>query len=165
MDLYICRHGIAAELGEDGITRDADRPLTAEGKRKLNQIGKALNLLEIEVELVVSSPYVRAIETAEILYDSLHVQRAMEVTEELIPNGNVRQFLALMRKLNPKSVLVVGHEPYLSSLIALLVSGNPDAAILMKKASICKLVVNRLEFGRCACLEWLLTPKQMGLMR
>ena len=164
MDLYICRHGIAVELG-DGVTRDAERPLTPEGKRKLNQIGKALNLLETNIELVVSSPYVRAIETAEILYESLHVQNAMEVTEELTPNGNVRQLLALLRKLHPKSVLVVGHEPYLSSLIALLVSGNPDAAILMKKGSIGKLVANRLEFGRCACLEWLLTPKQMGLMR
>ncbi len=60
-----------------------------------------------------------------------------------------------------RKVLLVGHEPYLSRLIALLISGNTSAAITMKKGSLCKLSIDNLVFGGCASLEWLLTPGQM----
>ena len=61
-------------------------------------------------------------------------------------------------------MLLVGHEPYLSGLISLLVSGEATCAVVMKKGGLCKLSIESLKPGRCAALEWLLTPKQMGLM-
>jgi len=60
--------------------------------------------------------------------------------------------------------LLVGHEPYLSELISLLVAGDSSLCVVMKKGGLCKLSVETLKHGRCACLEWLLTPKQMALM-
>jgi phosphohistidine phosphatase len=59
---------------------------------------------------------------------------------------------------------LVGHEPYLSELIALLIAGDAPVRITMRKGGLCKLSVDALQYGRCAVLEWLLTPKQMGLM-
>jgi phosphohistidine phosphatase len=64
----------------------------------------------------------------------------------------------------PANVLLVGHEPGLSQLISLLVAGEAGVSILLKKGSLCKLSVESLKPGRCATLEWLLTPKQMALM-
>jgi len=60
--------------------------------------------------------------------------------------------------------LLVGHEPYLSRLISQLVSGNTEVAMDFKKAGLCKLKVEKLQFGRCAKFCWLLTPKQMEWM-
>jgi phosphohistidine phosphatase len=60
--------------------------------------------------------------------------------------------------------MLVGHEPYLSGLISLLVSGDSDCRIVMKKGGLCKLSVGTLKHGRCAALEWLLTPKQLAAM-
>ena len=78
-------------------------------------------------------------------------------------------WLKLVELLNhlqptPESVLLVGHEPYLSGLISLLVSGEGTLSVVMKKAGLCKLTTESLKHGRCASLEWLLTPKQMALM-
>ncbi len=67
-------------------------------------------------------------------------------------------------KPSPDDVLLVGHEPYLSDLISLLLSGESGLAIVMKKAGFCKLSIGQLCFGRCATLEWLVTPKLMALM-
>jgi phosphohistidine phosphatase len=56
---------------------------------------------------------------------------------------------------------LVGHEPYLSQLISLLVSGREDIGIDFKKGGLCKLEAEKLRYGKCAQLIWLLTPKQM----
>ncbi len=60
--------------------------------------------------------------------------------------------------------MLVGHEPYLSTLISLLLSGDGGLQVEMKKGGLCKLSVESLKHGRCAKLEWLLTPRQMRLM-
>jgi len=78
-----------------------------------------------------------------------------------VPNGNA---LELIRELNdekPQSVLLVGHEPYLSGLISVLVTGESNAAIELKKGGLCKLSADRVAYGQCATLNWLLTPKQL----
>ena len=78
----------------------------------------------------------------------------------------MKKLVELLNHLQPsaESVLLVGHEPYLSGLISLLVSGNASFAVVMKKGGLCKLSTESLQPGRCATLEWLLTPKQMALM-
>ena len=61
-------------------------------------------------------------------------------------------------------ILLVGHEPYLSRLISTLVTGSSALPLVMKKGGLCKLSIDTLRFGRCATLEWLLTPRQLRLM-
>jgi phosphohistidine phosphatase SixA len=64
----------------------------------------------------------------------------------------------------PENVLLVGHEPYLGKLIALLAAGNTSLEIDFKKGGLCKLEAEFLLYGRCAKLAWLITPRQMELM-
>ena len=166
MKLYVLRHGIAVEPGTPGYATDADRPLTPEGERKLRQIAKAMEALELSFDLILSSPYLRARQTAEIVAEVLKARKKLELSDCLMPGGSTKKLVELLKGLHPcpESVLLVGHEPYLSGLISLLVSGREAFAVIMKKGGLCKLSTESLAHGRCAALEWLLTPKQMALM-
>ncbi len=166
MDLYILRHGIAVEPGTPGYENDADRPLTPEGQRKLRQIADAMEALELSFDRILSSPYLRARETAEIVAEALGARKKLELSDTLTPGGSFKRLVELLNRLepSPESVLLVGHEPYLSGLISLLVSGKETFAVVMKKGGLCKLTTGSPRHGRCAALQWLLTPKQMALM-
>ncbi len=167
MDLYLLRHGLAVELDAPGFARDADRPLTRKGERKLRGIAAAMREMELSFDYILSSPYLRARQTAEIVAALLRQSKRLRMTEALVPDAHPRQLAEELHALvpAPNSVLLVGHEPYLSRLISLLVSGDPDFAVTLKKAGLCKLLVpHRFRAGRCAELQWLLTPKQMELM-
>ena len=166
MNLYILRHGLAVERGTDGYEHDADRPLTSKGERKLGLIADAMQELELEFDLILSSPFVRARQTAEIVAAELGLSKKVEFIRELEPGGSVKELIAQIksRKPLPEEVMLVGHEPYLSSLISLLISGHTNIPVVMKKGGLCKLSTDALMHGRCAMLEWLLTPRQMGLM-
>ena len=166
MILYILRHGIATEPDARMFAKDADRPLTPEGKRKLGQVAGAMEALGLSFDLILSSPYLRARQTAEIIAESLKARKRLELSDSLTPGGSAKKLVDLLNHLRPapESVLLVGHEPYLSALISLLVSGDASFAVVMKKGGLCKLSAESLTPGRCATLEWLLTPKQMALM-
>jgi len=165
MDLFILRHGIALEHGARGY-KEPERPLTPKGERKLWQVAEAMESMKLTFDLIVSSPYTRARQTAELIAEALNLRRQLEFSESLIPGGRVRDLVALIAHYHPTpdSVLLVGHEPYLSELISLLICGETNALLTFKKGGLCKLVTDSLKPGRCASLEWLLTPKQMGLM-
>jgi phosphohistidine phosphatase len=166
MKLYVLRHGIAVEPGTPDFANDADRPLTPEGGRKLRQIAEAMAALELSFDLILSSPYLRARQTAEIVAEVLKARKMLELSDSLTPGGSTKKLVELLNSLqpSPEGVLLVGHEPYLSGLISLLVSGRETFAVVMKKGGLCKLSTESLKPGRCAALEWLLTPKQMALM-
>jgi len=166
MNLYILRHGIAVEPGSPGYAKDADRPLTPEGERKLRQVAQAMEALELSFDLILSSPYLRVRQTAESVAEGLKARKRLELTDSLTPGGSTKKLIELLNRLepSPESVLLVGHEPYLSGLISLLVSGKEAFAVTMKKGGLCKLSIESLQHGRCASLDWLLTPKQMALM-
>ncbi len=164
MNLYILRHGIAFEPGEHGITRDSERPLTSKGKEKIAGIADAMEALELSYDVILSSAYVRARQTAEIVAEALHRGKKVEFTEHLVPPGNARKLTELLNHAGAENVLLVGHEPFLSGLISLLVSGDAGFSVEMKKGGLAKLCTDSLRPGRCATLEWLLTPKQMLLM-
>jgi phosphohistidine phosphatase len=167
MDFFILRHGIAAELGAGAGARDADRALTPKGKREMWQVARAMKLLDLSFDLILSSPYTRASQTAEIVAEALGLEKKLELMDCLVPHGNAREFISLLNKYKPapQNVLLVGHEPYLSQLISLLISGGSTASVTLKKAALAKLSTDSLKFGHCATLKWLLTPKQMRLLR
>ena len=164
MNLFLLRHGLAVERGTAGYERDADRPLTSKGERRLERIADAMAAMELTFDLILSSPYTRARQTAEIVAGSLGLKKQLEFSETLEPGGDPKALLAELNKHEAKNVLLVGHEPYLSALISALTSGNTGVAIDFKKGGLCKLEVESPRHGRCATLAWLLTPRQMGLM-
>ena len=164
MDLFILRHGIAVEPGTVGYD-DASRPLTSEGKEKLKLITAGMMKLELSFDLILSSPYTRAHQTAEIVADRLKLSDKMDFSSSLVPNGNPSDLIQTIKKRGTlKSILLVGHEPFLSELISLLAFGEAHSAVVMKKAGLAKLRVTTLKPGRCALLVWLMTPKQMMLI-
>src|SRR5438445_7469264 len=154
MDLYILRHGLAGEHGSGGYESAADRPLTAEGRHKLRRIAQAMKALDLSFDLILSRPYARARQTAEIVAAGLRAMKKLEFSDDLIPEGNSNKLIDLLNRRQPASekILLVGHEPYLSELIALLLSGDASLAIVMKKGGLCKLSADSLQPGRCATL-------------
>ena len=162
MNFFILRHGIAVEPGTQGY-KDSERPLTDEGKCKLRKICKAMKQLDLSFDLILSSPYKRARQTAEIVAE--HFNEEVEFTDSLTPQGSMQELIAEINQIKPlpENVMVVGHEPYLSELLSLLVSGETRFGVTLKKAGLAKISVDDLKYGRCGSLEWLLTPKVMKL--
>ncbi len=164
MKIYILRHGIAVDRGSPDYAQDSDRPLTPKGERELLKIAEAMEALELRFDVILSSPYVRARQTAEIVADIFDVRSKLEFSDNLTPSGSPKKLVNEINDKAPKSILLVGHEPYLSQFVSLLVAGDSGLALTLKKGGLCKLSSESLTAGRCATLDWLLTPKQMGLM-
>jgi phosphohistidine phosphatase len=166
MNLYILRHGIAVEHGTPGFKTDADRPLIPKGKRQLGQIAAAMRNMGLDFGLILSSPFLRARQTAEIVAKSLKLKKRLAFSDALTPDGDPKVLIRQLNELKPApdNILLVGHEPYLSQLAALLISGGGMAGVEFKKGGLCKLETGPLRPGRCGTLTWLLTPKQMKLM-
>lgn len=162
MNLYILRHGIAADLTHG---RDADRPLTPKGRRKMRQIAEAIERLDLGIKRILTSPYARARETAEIVAKRLKLKEALVFAEELTPGGTFRELVQRLKDpgAHAEDILLVGHEPCLSGFISLL-TANTSLRLKLKKGGLCKLSVDELKQGRCATLEWLLTPDQLVLI-
>src|SRR5512140_1804038 len=120
MNLYILRHGIAEGLGPRNRRQDSERALTAEGRQKVRKLAKAIKALGVGFDEVLSSPYRRARETAEIVVDQLKRPK-IQLTNTLTPSGNVQELLDEVGRLQATSdqILLVGHEPYLSQLVSL----------------------------------------------
>src|SRR5262249_12612589 len=112
---------------------------------------------------ILSSPYKRAEQTASIVANELDEE--VTFTEFLEPDGNGLELIAEINDEKPQRVLLVDHEPYLSQLISVLTTGDSDAAIELKKGGLCKLTTDKLTCGRCATLNWLLTPKLLRELR
>ena len=163
MEIYILRHGIAVESGTTGYKKDSDRPLTKEGEDKMHQIAEAMLGMGLKFDLILSSPYMRANQTARIAAGELDEE--VTFTNSLVPDGNALELITEINEKRPQQVLLVGHEPYLSRLISVLVTGGSNAAIELKKGGLCKLTAERISFGQCATLNWLLTPKQLRALR
>ena len=159
MDIYIIRHAIAVDRGTPEYEDDSQRPLTDKGKKKMRQIARGLLALGVDFDLILSSPYVRAKETAEILAEVLKTKTAVAFSENLIPMGDPDLLTAEMNeKYNVNSIALVGHEPHLSTLISLFVSENASLDMTLKKGGVCRLSADDLHHNRKAALEWLLTP-------
>jgi len=159
MEIYILRHGIAVDRGTPGFKKDSDRPLTKEGEEKMHQIADTMLGMGLKFDLILSSPYLRAEQTAQIVADTL--DREVTLTKTLAPDANALELIAEINDEKPHSVLLVGHEPDLSRLISVLVCGTSDSSFELKKGGLCKLTAETITFGRCATLNWLITPKHL----
>ena len=119
--------------------------------------------LGLTYDLILSSPYLRARQTADIVAQILKPLEAVHLSDTLAPGGSPRQLLAALQTeyREWQEVLLVGHEPYLSRLISTLLTGGPNLSVVMKKGGLCTLEVETLRFGRCASLLSLLSPSQL----
>jgi phosphohistidine phosphatase len=167
MELYLLRHGIATEHGKRIRGGDTQRPLTPKGRRKMCRIAKAMRRLDLSFDLVLSSPLLRARQTADIVVEEFKLAGRYKLSSALAPEGDPRDLIRDLKRLHRSSsnVLLVGHEPYLSTLMATLLGGQPVIDINLKKGGFCLLSIDSLQHGRCATLEWLLTPGQMTKIR
>jgi len=167
MELYVLRHAIAAVRDAEGGGPDEERPLTDQGTAKLRRVVRGMKALGLSFDRILTSPYLRALQTAEIVAAEMGAPKKIERTLHLTPAGDPRALMDLLRSRSgeKRNVLVVGHEPYLSDLISVLVSGDDRTVITLKKAGLCKLAIQTPRYGRCADLEWLLTPAQAARIR
>jgi phosphohistidine phosphatase len=160
MKIYLIRHSNAVDPGTPGYEDDSQRPLTEKGRDKMNKIACALKKMNIKPDLIVSSPYVRARQTAEILARGLKYKRSLSFSEALTPMGDANEIIGeINEKYDVDELVFVSHEPCLSNLIGTLAAGNPDTAINIKNGGVCCLSADDLHVERTAVLEWLLTPK------
>ncbi len=132
-NLYLIRHGLAGQHGD--YENDAERPLTDEGKRKTRQIAKRLAELDLKFDLILTSPLVRAKQTAAILKD-VGLTNYLEDAAYLAPSGNIQDWVAWLEswKDSEKSLALVGHEPDLSAWAELLLWGESQEKFILKKA-------------------------------
>jgi phosphohistidine phosphatase len=152
MELYLLRHGIAEDWATDGS--DASRRLTGEGIAKLREIARGLRRLEVRPDAILSSPLVRARETAEIVGHVLRV--AVQITEPLAPGCGVGQLLRVLDGYTgARALIVVGHEPDMGYLIGAMTGGPP---LPLKKGGMARIDLAQTEAG-AGTLTWLLPPK------
>ncbi|MES2965495.1 MAG: histidine phosphatase family protein [Bdellovibrionota bacterium] len=179
MRLLVVRHGIAMEreefqldarkkAKEKGVdpeifANDELRPLTGDGVRRMRKNAQSLAKLVTEPDLLVTSPLVRAIQTAEVLQAAwVHLEAAS--IDELKPERASADFLSWLnaQKLKPDAtVVIVGHEPHLSSLVSWFLGGTSRPMIELKKGGACLVEFKAgVDKGR-GRLSWLATPKML----
>ena len=161
MDCVLLRHGIAVERDEwEGP--DVDRPLTEKGKRRVREVAVGLSRLDVQPTHVLSSPLIRAIETAKIVHSSLRVRSAVHIVDELLPDAPPDRLLSILHDLPPEScVLCVGHEPHLGMLASVMLAGKPSMAFPFKKAGACLIELSIPAKPGRGVLRWWLTPDQL----
>ena len=168
IELYLMRHGIAADLGEGGIIKDEDRPLTPEGRARMKQAAAGLKDLGLKFNLILTSPLLRARQTAEAVAAVMDLQHRVKIIETLAPGkafatgegGHAEIFLELGAYQFDRALLV-GHMPDLSELASFLLAGNRNLNIEFKKGALCAIEVTSIPPRGPGLLRWLMTPKQM----
>jgi phosphohistidine phosphatase len=163
MDLYFLRHAKAAERDSTQFPDDTLRPLTPEGEKRMRRGAKAMREMELSFDLILSSPWLRAKQTAQIVADVLGAQKKLHFSDALTADAAPELIIAQLRARhrNLDSVLLVGHEPHLSSVISVLLIGNESLPFNFRKGGLCKLSVDWSSKKPGAVLEWALTPKQL----
>jgi phosphohistidine phosphatase len=163
MELYLLRHAIAVLRGTAGYADDSMRPLTREGARKMRRIAEGMRALGLEFDVILSSPFTRARETAELVAKAFSAEEILFFEDSLAVAGDHRTLVDRLKKKygSCKRVLLVGHEPSMSEFISMLIAGDTGLSITLKKGGLCKLTIDSLRYGRCATLEWLLSPRHL----
>lgn|SRR5690606_20409736 len=161
MELYVLRHAMAVDAGATSL--DAERTLTDEGRERMRRATRCWTALGIMVDGIITSPYLRARETAQLAAEALGIEDCVEACPDLSPGAEPAEIVRAVTKRwdDDHRVMLVGHEPDLGRLISVLVCGDDRAGFRMKKAGLTKLVVDDLTAGRCAVLEWHLWPRHM----
>ena len=159
MQLYIVRHGIAIDREDPKSPPEAERYLTEEGIEKTKQVAKSVAALGVSADFLVSSPYVRALQTAEIFANALdYAKEKISKSETLLPGAEPSAFFRELAKQKEAScVFCFGHAPHVDDLLTAAV-GAKQHITEMKKGGVALVELRRVSppSGR---LVWLATPK------
>lgn len=164
MKIFLLRHGAAVEQGVQSYPND-DRPLSAQGIKDMQAAAPVIAELAAEVDLILSSPLVRAVQTAKIAAAALRCGEILKTVDFLLPHlspSQVLQNLAAFRLR--KSLMLVGHEPQLTGVGSLLL-GFEGPVFELKKGALCCIETDGLPPAEPGVLKWLLTSKQLGMMQ
>lgn len=157
MKILIVRHGIAEDYHPDG---DAARELTDRGREKVRGIIEFIRKT-IEPDLLLSSPLVRALQTAEIALSVLEADVPLEQSRSLLPGSGSQEIILELQTMKPDTVMLFGHNPHLSYLVSDLLSRG-TMEVQLKKASVTAVDFEGLPLEGGGILKWMVTP---GLLR
>lgn len=161
MDLYLLRHG-KAEKTVPGGGSDDERPLTGRGKSEIHEIAAWIRSQGCVIDYIATSPLIRARETAAIISEVYPAARGPELWEELSPGVEFDRLLCRIREQhNTPSLLLIGHEPSMSTSIGWIISGSGNVRIVLKKGGLAKIVNFFPSENSSGDLIWLLTPLHM----
>lgn len=155
------RHGKAGDAGH-GMD-DARRTLTKKGHEEIAAVADWMAAQGLEFDLIAASPLVRAQETAAIVAGTLEIPGTMETWKILVPGGSPGEVCReLGRYPEDRAILLVGHEPLLSSLIGRIIAGETGAGIAMTTGALAKIRGFSYAERPSGELHWLVTAKQMA---
>jgi phosphohistidine phosphatase len=161
MQLYIVRHGIAIDREDPQCPPDPERYLTEEGIEKTKSVAKGVASLGVAGDLFFTSPYVRAVQTAEIFADALDYSRQkIRQSELLLPGAEpTLLFRELACEKQASAIFVFGHAPHLDGVIATAL-GSKKHLTSLKKAGVALIELKRIS-PPMGVLTWLATPKML----
>jgi phosphohistidine phosphatase len=157
MKLYFLRHGDAGDPAQ-WHGNDADRPLTDDGRRRMTLEGRTMRSLELGVDCVITSPLLRAQQTAEIVAVELKRKDRLVTDRRLGPDFGPERLAEILREnQDVHDLMLVGHEPSMSATIGRLIGGG---AVVLKKGGLARVdVPNPTQL--IGTLEWLLPPRAL----
>ncbi len=167
MNLYLLRHGIAVARDEPGNETDGERPLTVKGVKRMRKAARGLRRAGISFDAILTSPLLRARQTAEIVAQALGLENQIEEISGLAPESSVDHLIfGLTRFQNREHLLLVGHEPLLSDTWSFLLAGKNGVDLIfdLKKGGICRIEIDNLPPSKPGTLHWFLAPKQLRLL-
>jgi len=163
MRLLVVRHAIAEDRADYGRSHkdDSARPLTPEGRRKMARGALGLKQIVPELDVLATSPYKRALETAEIIADA-YGGLAVDRVPELAPGAGVERVVGWLAGRHAQGVVaIVGHEPDLSRLVCALLVGANGPFLELRKGAACLLEFSGAVGAGAAALDWFLGPKHL----
>jgi len=158
VDIYLLRHADASERKEG--MKDRVRPLTSLGAATISSVAKSIKKSTKEIDLILTSPFLRARQTADIVGNVFKAKDKIRESENLVVSGDPSDFLDEIKGyMDLKRLLVVGHQPHLSMCISFLTGKNTEE-IVMKKASLALIKIDDLKEG-AGELIWIKEPTQI----
>jgi phosphohistidine phosphatase len=158
MMLYFLRH---ASAGQSLVSpkKDEKRALDQEGIEQCGYVGRALTALEVQVDVIVSSPLKRATQTASLVGNELGHEGKLQIDAGLRPGAGLADFRKLLEKYSrQEAIMVVGHNPNLSHFLGAVISDSGcEASLELKKGAVAKVEMRRSS----GTLLWCLTPKMV----
>ncbi len=164
MNLYLLRHGIAVPNDDPENVPDSERPLSTKGTKRMRKVAKGLCRLDIPFDSILTSPLVRARQTAEIVVQALGLGDRLEELSTLAPGNSLSDLWSSLAPYQDREhVLVVGHEPFLSTVVSYLLTHDERRSIAVdfKKGGLCRVEIAAMPPNKAGTLHWLLTSKQL----
>ncbi len=159
--VYWMRHGIAVELGENGIHHDEDRPLSNEGRFKTRAVAQGLQSLQAIPTVIGTSPLVRTMQTAEIVHRTLNVHPPIQSCPFMVPGSDSAAAFDWIRRQSGDAVMLIGHMPDMTWLTHACLPAAERSPMHFKKASVASVLFPDAVAPGAGRLEWFHPPKML----